>query len=145
MKRFDTFLLLMMVFPLMSMMACSDDDSAPGDANVLVGTWNVDLIQVSGSIGGIGISETVTPTGTITFNSDFTGKENYSYNVPGIGNITENDNFTWRSSAATITFDPGDVDESVWTREINEQNRQRGKYTESETGEGLAITITISK
>ncbi len=125
--------------------ACGDDDEAP-TANNIVGTWQVDNVALEGQIGGINVNEQVNPTGTITFNSDFTGKENYTYTIPNLNiPIVENDQFKWTSSGNQLMIDPGDVDQQNWVRTINEANNQKGSYQVVDGSTNYTVTITLSK
>lgn len=124
----------------MILSSCSSDDDGGGSVNPLVGTWNVSEIQASNVSTG---SVDAVVSGTITFNADGTGQQNYSWTALG-ATVNESSAFTWVSSSSTITFDPGDVDQTIWTRLENTANRQRGKYQRIEDGEVIDITITIT-
>lgn len=124
--------------------SCSSNDNNPPPitlgGNSLVGTWNVTKIVYVNSFTG-----TVEPDdveGTITFNSNDTGRENYRYTISGttIPNIS---NFTWRSTNTQIVFDEGTDDEAVWVRLENTNTKQIGRYDESSGN--TTITITIEK
>lgn len=121
--------------------SCSSDDDGGGNVNPLIGTWNVTEIQASSA--NVGTVDAVV-SGTITFNADGTGQQNYAWTALGV-TVNEGNTFTWVSSSSTITFDPGDVDQTIWTRLENTANRQRGKYQRIEDGQVIDITITITK
>ena len=126
---------------ILAILSCngSDDNPPPTSNNVLVGTWNVIKIIYDNTTTGV-IEPDV--TGTITFNTDGTGRENYTYTVLGIP-IPNVSNFTWRSTNTQIIFDEGTSDEAVWGRVQNTSNLQVGRFEES-TG-NTNITITIEK
>lgn len=125
--------------------SCDNDDdddggSEPPTTNNLVGTWDVtSIVALSGTQE---IDAEV--SGTIKFNADGTGQESYSWTALGVS-VQENNGFTWQSTSNTITFDPGDVDQTVWSRLINEEDRQRGSYVSTIEGQNVTITITLEK
>ncbi len=136
---------LFIISASMGTVACGEDDDPPSTNN-LIGTWQVDNVRLTGRIAGIEVDENVNPSGTITFNSDFTGKENYSYTIPNLNiPIVERDDFTWTSNGNQLVIDPGDVDQQDWTRTINEAKSQVGSYQIVDGTTNYTVTIMLSK
>jgi len=128
-----------------SLINCGDDAvELPTEQNNLIGTWQVESIEVDGTISGLSVSEQPAPTGTITFKKDFTGQESYSYTIKG-QTFRESNSFTWVSTNNTITFDAGTEDEQQWSRLINEENKQSGTFQQETDDYDLNFSISLTK
>lgn len=132
---------LVFVVSVIGMASCDNDDDGDNPVNALIGTWNVTAVQATGA--NIGTVD-ATVSGTIKFNADGTGQESYSWTAFGVTR-QESNGFTWISTSSTITFDPGDVDQTIWDREINESDQQRGSFETIVDGEMVTLRITLSK
>lgn len=95
----------------------------------LFGTWNV--TQVSGIyyLNGSVVASPVdnNPTGTIKFNSNGTGKQDYSFSLYG-STYPQTSNFVWEADDSKITIDRTDEPDMEWTRVTNESNKQVATY-----------------
>ncbi|MBX2871660.1 MAG: hypothetical protein KTR30_06160 [Saprospiraceae bacterium] len=121
--------------------ACEKTQEDPDPTNTLVGTWDVSAGKLQSP--SLGEFDAVT-SGTITFRANGTGQENYDYTVAGF-TFSENNPFTWISTPTTIVFDGGTSDETVWVRELDQTNEQRGAYTIIQDGEIRTISVTLTK
>ena len=97
---------------------------------VLYGTWNVTKVEGVYYLNNIPVTYPVdnNPTGTINFNSNGTGKQDYSYSIAGTV-YPQNSNFIWEANAQQITIDRTNEPDMTWTRVLNEANKQVATYT----------------
>jgi hypothetical protein len=64
------------------------------------------------------------PTGTIRFDSDGSGNQNYSFTILG-STQSFNSNFIWEADELEIRVQRLNQPDMIWTRETNEPNLQR--------------------
>jgi hypothetical protein len=108
----------------------------------VLGTWNVTNVDFTVTISGFtfnGSGQGV--TGTITFNKNGIGNQDYSFNYSGTNYIFY-DNFTYSLSEEFITTSHTDK----WERITNEKTIQKVKYTEIVSStETRTYTLTLQK
>jgi len=96
----------------------------------LFGTWNVTKVEGTFTIAGI-VLPTVSdpePTGTVTFNRNGTGKQNYTFTANGTS-YSNTDNFNWKATNTEIIIErPNDTD-LVWKRIMDTDEKQVTSYT----------------
>ena len=103
----------------------------------IIGVW--DVIGIEFTHPDFESQSATSVQGTITFNDDGTGKEDYSY-VANLGvTLSRNQSFQWISTIESIIINPGTADEMIWQRLENNTLNQRNRYTDK-----LGITYTIS-
>lgn len=100
-----------------------------GIDKVLIGTWNVTKVEgvfISGGNASDPIADE-SPTGTITFRSNGTGEQNYSY---VIGNTTETQtgSFNWSATNELILIERDSDSDMEWNRVIDQDNKQVATY-----------------
>lgn len=128
---------------LLVLISCSKDEDGTDDnpmiGNNLTGTWQV--VKIVGQHASFGTEEATDVTGTIRFNDNGTGKENYSFRVMDVP-VFENDDFTWISTSSQIVTDPGESSEQTWTRLVNTSSKQEARYG---ADDGFTYTFTLEK
>jgi hypothetical protein len=108
----------------------------------VLGTWNVTNVDFTVTINGFTFSGSGQDvTGTITFNKNGIGNQDYSFNYSGTNYIFY-DNFTYSLSEEFITTSHTDK----WERITNEKTIQKVKYTEIlSSTETRTYTLTLQK
>lgn len=100
-----------------------------GIDKVLIGTWNVTRVEGVFNSGGSSLPPIVdeSPTGTITFRSNGTGEQNYSYSI---GNTTENQtgSFSWSATDDLILIERVSDPDMEWNRVTDQENLQVATY-----------------
>ncbi|MCB0755178.1 MAG: lipocalin family protein [Flavobacteriales bacterium] len=96
-----------------------------GIDKVLVGTWNVTEVQGVFNSGGNSAPPIIdsNPTGTITFRSNGTGEQNYSYTLGGT-QYPQTGSFSWSASNSLIIIERVNDPDMEWTRVIDQENKQ---------------------
>ena len=88
---------------------CGDDD--PDSTHELVGTWDLEQIIISFTIGGQTIIDTLPPdsiSGTLTFEED----ETFDLAMDMQGQVINTDG-TWSTDGDSLTLDPSDTSETM--------------------------------
>jgi hypothetical protein len=119
--------LILSLFSLGLMVSLSGCDK--GIDKVLVGTWTVTEVQGVFTTGSVSLPAIVDsdPTGTITFKSNGTGEQNYSYTLGGT-TYPQTGNFSWSATKDLIIIDRVNEADMEWTRIIDTDNKQVASY-----------------
>ncbi|MFM1874457.1 MAG: hypothetical protein RL266_194 [Bacteroidota bacterium] len=122
MKQFVTSFFVLSSFLLLS--GCDK-----GVDKVLVGTWNVTQVEGVFTSGGASFPPIIDadPTGTITFRSNGTGEQDYSYSLGGT-TYPQTGSFTWSATNDLIIIDRTNEADMEWTRIIDTDNKQVASY-----------------
>lgn len=132
---------LFLLICLMQLFNCSKNSDDNSTSNQLLGEWNVTQIIILYPELEEVQAENV--TGTITFDENGTGIEDYSYSIEIIDIIfSETESFTWTSNNSSIITDPGTDTELTWDRIENQSNLQIASYINSD---GIRYTLTLTK
>ena len=100
-----------------------------GIDKVLIGTWNVTEVEGVFNTGG-GSLPPITdedPVGTITFRSNGTGEQNYSYALGGT-QYPQTGSFTWSATDDLIIIERTNDPDMEWTRLVDQDNKQVATY-----------------
>lgn len=114
---------------------------------VLIGTWNVTRVEGvfntgSGSLPPIADES---PTGTITFKSNGTGNQNYTYSIGGT-TYPQTGNFSWSATDDLIIIERTDDPDMEWTRVVDTDNRQVATYNVLiNANQSWDYTLTLEK
>jgi hypothetical protein len=118
-----------------------------GIDKVLVGTWNVTEVQGvfnSGSNSALPIIDG-NPTGTITFRSNGTGEQNYSYTLGGT-QYPQTGSFSWSATNDLIIIERVNDPDMEWTRVIDQDNKQVATYNYLiNANQSWDYTLTLEK
>ena len=100
-----------------------------GIDKVLSGTWNVTKVQGIFKNGGTALPPIVdeNPTGTITFRSNGTGEQNYSYTLAGT-DYPQTGSFSWSATNDLIIIERVNDPDLEWTRITDQDNKQIASY-----------------
>ena len=100
-----------------------------GIDKVLVGTWNVTEVQGVFNTGGVSLPPLTdpAPVGTITFRSNGTGEQNYSYSLGGT-EYPQTGSFSWSATNELIIIERVNDPDMEWTRVTDQENRQVATY-----------------
>ena len=100
-----------------------------GIDKVLVGTWNVTEVQGVFTTGSVSLPAIIdsNPTGTITFKSNGTGEQDYSYTLGGT-TYPQTGSFSWSATNDLIIIDRVSEADMEWTRIIDTDNKQVASY-----------------
>ena len=113
----------------------------------LVGNWKVTQAQgqlYSNGTPGLMLTDTAT-TGNIQFNSNGTGKSNFSFALFGVvfPNVY---NFSYTVSDAEVRIKQYGKSDLIWTRVSNENNVQVAYYTINlDATQNVRCTLTLKK
>lgn len=138
----NTFLILVSALVL-TLPACNKDKLD----EVLFGTWNVTAVEgqyyLNGNAGATVQGQNV--TGTVKFNSNGTGEQNYSFSAFG-SNQSHTGAFTWESSDDEIIILQSGEPDLIWTRVTNQSNLQVATYNVVvDANENWDYTLTLEK
>ncbi len=129
---------------LFVLMACEDQETIPEEVEVdeLVGTWTIE----SATYKVLGIRQTGDVSGTITFNEDGTGKNDYTFTIRGVTRIKE-DEFNWEHDGAIITFDKDTEFENQWTWGTGADGKRQANFKDEvpNTTTEVDVTVVLSK
>lgn len=100
-----------------------------GIDKVLVGTWNVTEVRGVFNTGGGSLPPVIdsNPTGTITFRSNGTGEQNYSFTLGGTENPQTGD-FVWSATDDLIIIERVSEPDMEWSRIEDTENKQVASY-----------------
>ena len=129
---------LSLAIALPATLGCGDSSKGTGPGSQLVGSWNATSFQVPGTdLIADGMSLTMTFTSGGSYTLQFTNAPAGTFCQAGT-NCTESGSFT--STASTLTFDPGTVDETTFNYVI-----QGTTVTVTGVIEGDQVTIVLEK
>ncbi len=108
-----------------SMQSCVDKNLD----KILFGTWNVAKVEGVRNESGASVfaAEDNSPIGTITFNRDGSGEQNYGFTFDGV-TYPQTGEFTWEASDEEIIILRSSESDMVWTRIFDTENRQVASY-----------------
>lgn len=139
-----TLLYMALAATVLAAPGCKDDeDLDPG----LYGTWQVTKVQglyYWNNTPTIPVSDN-DPSGTIRFDDDGTGYQNYSFQIAG-GTNQYVGNFVWTATDSEIIIDRVDEPDMSWVRDENLTNRQVATYTlVLDANEKWDYTLTLER
>ncbi|MCB9257596.1 MAG: hypothetical protein H6579_10730 [Chitinophagales bacterium] len=136
--------LFLLAFLFSSLFSCKKEIDPEEN---LVGTWTVSKVEGQQIINGNpGFSAADNnPSGTISFSADATGQQNYSFSFLGTV-YPQNDNFSWSATETEIIIDRLLNPDLVWTRIVNESNKQVASYDiPVNASQVIRYTLTLEK
>jgi hypothetical protein len=100
-----------------------------GIDKVLVGTWNVTRVEGVFNSGGTSWPPIAdeNPVGTITFRSNGTGEQNYSFTLNNT-QYPQTGEFSWSATNELIIIERVSDPDMDWTRITDTENRQVATY-----------------
>ncbi len=100
-----------------------------GIDKVLIGTWNVTKVEGVFNSGGSSLPPLTdeAPVGTITFRSNGTGEQNYSYSLGGM-QYPQTGSFSWSATDDLIIIERVNDPDMDWTRLVDTDNKQVASY-----------------
>ena len=132
-------------FAVLMFSSCGKDSEKLDE--VLFGTWNVTNVegqQYTNGNAGWNLSDN-DPEGTITFNENGWGSQDYSFTIFG-STQTFNNNFSWEANESEIRINRLNQPDMIWVRETNENNRQIATYNiVVDADENWDYTLTLEK
>jgi hypothetical protein len=141
MKRISL-LALSLVATILS--GCADkEDLDPA----LFGTWQVTEVKgllYLNNVPTFPITDS-SPSGTVRFDKDGTGFQNYSFELGGNTN-TQTGTFLWTATDNEIIIDRQNEPDMIWNRDVNLTNKQEATFTFQENGTTKwDYTLTMEK
>ncbi len=118
--------LLLFSIMLVLLSACGKDADSTGN---LIGEFKVTKVEGQRYYNGNAdfyLADN-NPTGYIRFNSNGTGKQDYSFTIFG-NTSNQNSSFTWDADENTINVNRVNEPDLVWERILNETNKQVAAY-----------------
>lgn len=113
----------------------------------LFGTWQVTKVRgllYVNNVPTFPITDN-SPTGTVRFDEDGTGFQNYSFELGGNTN-TQTGTFLWTATDNEIIIDRQNEPDMIWNRDVNLTNRQEATFTFQENGTTKwDYTLTMEK
>jgi hypothetical protein len=117
--------LLIFILGILTFNGCTKDDLDEG----LFATWQVTKVEglyYFNNVPTIPVADT-DPSGTVKFESDGTGYQNYTFQL--VGNTYQQIGaFVWEADDNEIRIDRVDEPDMVWTRNTNLTNKQVATY-----------------
>lgn len=97
---------------------------------VLFGTWTVTKVEGTRNLNGVSIfsAEDNNPVGTVRFDNDGTGEQNYSFTFANI-NYPQTGEFSWEANEDEIIINRVSEPDMIWTRIVDSENKQVASYT----------------
>lgn len=142
MKTFGKVFFLILMFG--SILSCKKEVDPEEN---LLGTWSVTKVegqQVINGNPGIAVADN-NPSGTISFSSNSTGTQAYSFTLLGTV-YPQNDNFSWTANETEIIIDRVINPDMVWSRLLNESNKQVASYDiPVNANQVIRYTLTLEK
>jgi len=95
----------------------------------LIGQWDVTKVegrQVTNGVPGIVLTDE-NPTGFIRFDEDGKGEQQYSFSLFG-NTYPQSAQFRWNSTEQEVVVDLIGSDDMIWSRSVNEIDRQVAAY-----------------
>jgi len=106
---------------------CSKSEVNPNE--YIIGQWDVTKVegrQVANGVPGIVLTDE-NPTGFIRFDVDGKGEQQYSFTL--FGNVyPQSAQFRWNSTEQEVMIDLIGSDDMIWSRSVNEMDRQVAAY-----------------
>lgn len=95
----------------------------------LFGTWNVTKVEGTYNSNGASIFTATddTPTGTVKFESNGKGRQNYSFTIAGTVYDQVGD-FKWEANDEEIIIKRTDDTDMIWERILDTDNKQQASY-----------------
>lgn len=113
----------------------------------LFGTWNVTKVEGTLNVNGFSIftAQDENPTGTVKFESNGRGRQNYSFTFAGT--IYEQiDNFSWEANDSEIIIVRSNDPDIIWTRIVDTDNKQVATYNiVVDANQNWDYTLTLEK
>lgn len=113
----------------------------------LVGTWNVEKVEVDVILNGqlfANESDTM-PTGTVTFNSNGKGEQNYSYSYENTMYF-QTGTFRWSATDEFIIIERATESDMEWRRITKTSNKQVATFNVLKNADqSTDYTLTLEK
>jgi hypothetical protein len=114
---------------------------------VLFGTWTVTSVEGTLNVGGNSVfnSEDANPTGTVKFNSNGTGEQNYSFTFAGTV-YNQVDDFSWEANNDEIIINRVSDPDMIWSRIFDSESKQIASYNiVVDAQQNWDYTLTLEK
>lgn len=114
---------------------------------VLFGTWVVTKVEGTLNVGGVSVftAEDNAPVGTVRFDNDGTGEQNYSFTFATV-NYTQTGEFSWEANEDEIIINRVSEPDLIWTRITDSENKQVASYNLVEdASHNRDFTLTLEK
>ncbi len=114
---------------------------------VLFGTWNVTKVEGTLNVGGVSVFTAIdnSPVGVVTFNSDGSGSQNYSFTL-GATNYPQVGDFSWEANEDEIIINRVSEPDLIWTRITDTENKQVASYNVVvNANQNWDYTLTLEK
>lgn len=139
--------LIAFLLPLLTLVFSSCKKNPEDLDATLFGTWNVTRVEgqqyVNGS-PGLNLADD-NPSGTIRFDDNGKGNQNYSFTIFGVTR-SFNDDFRWEADSLEIRVDRFNQPDMIWKRKVNQPNLQKATYNiEVDASQNWDYTLTLEK
>jgi uncharacterized membrane protein len=96
---------------------------------VLFGTWTVTKVEGTLNVSGSAFSnaEDISPVGTVEFNNNGTGEQNYSFTFNGTV-YQQTGTFSWEANTDEIIINRSGEPDLIWTRVTDSEDLQVASY-----------------
>ena len=114
---------------------------------VLFGTWSVTKVEGTLNVNGSSFfsAEDNNPVGTVKFNSNGTGEQNYYFTFNGT-QYPQESTFSWESSQDEIIVNRTSEPDMIWVRIIDSDNKQKVSYNNVvDATQNWDYTLTLEK
>lgn len=135
--------LLMVFATIVSLQSCVKENLD----KQLFGTWNVTKVEGALFVNGTQFFTAVdnNPTGTVKFNNDGSGEQNYSYTLAATV-YPQTGSFTWEANDDQIIIDRVNDPDMVWERISSSDSKQVAKYNfVVDATQNWDYTLTLEK
>lgn len=115
--------------------------------SVLFGTWNVTKVEGTLNVNGVSVftAQDNSPVGTVKFESNGRGRQNYSFTFAGTV-YEQVDDFSWEANESEIIIVRLSEPDMIWNRIINTENRQKASYNVVvDANQNWDYTLTLEK
>ncbi|TNF26921.1 MAG: hypothetical protein EP314_05350 [Bacteroidetes bacterium] len=114
---------------------------------ILFGTWNVTKVEGTLNVNGVSVftAQDNSPVGTVKFESNGRGRQNYSFTFAGTL-YEQVDDFRWEANESEIIIVRTSEPDMIWTRIINTENKQKASYNlVVDANQNWDYTLTLEK
>ena len=118
-----------------------------GIDKALIGTWNVERVEGVFNTGGGSLPPVAdeNPTGTITFRSNGSGEQNYSFTLAGT-QYPQTGSFSWSATEDLIIIERVTEPDMEWRRLEDTDNKQVATYNVLiNANQSWDYTLTLQK
>ncbi len=114
---------------------------------VLFGTWEVTKVEGTLNVNGSPVftGEDANATGTVEFESNGRGEQNYSFTFSGT-NYPQTGTFSWEANDDEIIINRTSEPDMIWNRILNTETKQVASYKIIvDANQNWDYTITLEK